>query len=96
MIKPLFLKTFLFTALSIGAVNSIAFAESINLKSYGKYKRMIHMNNTEGVIGLKKAIPAKNSYAVGAIQNGSDEITVLNGKVYLDYGKDGMGNVCST
>ena len=50
------------------------------------------MKNTDGVIGIKKAIPVKNSYAVGAIQKGAGEITVLNGKIYLDYGKDGIGN----
>ncbi len=54
------------------------------------------MKNTDGVVGLKMAIPEKNSYAVGAIQDGSGEITVLNGKVYLDYGNDGIGNSIHT
>ncbi|MCK5918931.1 MAG: acetolactate decarboxylase, partial [Cocleimonas sp.] len=88
MIKPLFFTTSLFAIL----LNPIAYAETIEIKSYGHYKKMIHMKNTDGVIGLQKAIPAKNSYAVGAIQKGVGEITVLNGKVYLDYGKDGIGN----
>lgn len=96
MIKPLFIKTFIFTALTVGILNPIAYAESINIESYGHYKKMIHKKNTDGVIGLKKAIASKNSYAVGAIQKGAGEITVLNGKVYLDYGKDGIGNALNT
>jgi alpha-acetolactate decarboxylase len=96
MIKPLSLTPFIFTLLSVVILNPIAYAEGINIKSYGHYKKMIHKKNTDGVIGLKKAIPEKNSYAVGAIQKGVGEITVLNGKVYLDYGKDGIGNALNT
>ncbi|MCK5810301.1 MAG: acetolactate decarboxylase, partial [Cocleimonas sp.] len=88
MIKSLLLAFCLFATL----LSPIAYAEAIEIKSYGHYKKMIHMKNTDGVIGLQKAIPTKNSYAVGAIQKGVGEITVLNGKVYLDYGKDGIGN----
>ncbi len=88
MIKPLLFTSCLFATL----LNPLVYAETIEIESYGHYKKMIHMKNTDGVIGLKKAIPAKNSYAVGAIQKGAGEITVLNGKVYLDYGKDGIGN----
>lgn len=71
-------------------------AEGFEVKSYGNYKKMIHMKNTDGVIGLKEAISSKNSYAVGAIQKGTGEITVLEGKIYLDYGEDGIGNSVHT
>jgi len=70
---------------------SSVIAEEIKVQSYGHYKKMIHMEDTAGVVGLKQAIAAENSYAVGAIQDGKGEITILNGKVYLDYGKDGIG-----
>ena len=96
MLKLIFFKNFILTALSVGILSSSANAETINIESYGHYKKMIHMKNTDGVIGLKKAIAPKNSYAVGAIQKGAGEITVLNGKVYLDYGKDGIGNALNT
>jgi len=71
-------------------------AEATEVKSYGHYKKMIHMKNTDGIVGLKMAIPEHNSYAVGAIQDGTGEITVLNGKAYLDYGKDGIGSSIHT
>ena len=96
MIKSLLFKASILTTLSVGILNSLAFAETINIESYGHYKKMIHMKNTDGVIGIKKAIASKNTYAVGAIQKGMGEITVLNGKVYLDYGKDGIGNALNT
>lgn len=77
-------------------ISGAVVAEAIEVKSYGHYKKMIYMKNTDGVVGLKMAIPNHNSYAVGAIQNGTGEITVLNGKVYLDYGNDGIGNSIHT
>lgn len=68
-------------------------AKNIEVKSYGHYQKMIHMKKTTGVVNLKKAIPSlSGTYAVGAIQKGLGEITILNGKVWLDYGKDGLGN----
>lgn len=76
--------------------SSVANAEETSVQSYGHYKKMIHMKKTDGVVGLKHALPIKNSYAVGAIQGGKGEITVLNGKIYLDYGKDGIGHSVNT
>lgn len=73
-----------------------AHAEDIGIQSYGHYKKMIHMKKTTGVVDLHKAIPSANSYAVGAIQKGLGEITVIDGKVWLDYGKDGIGNSLNT
>jgi len=81
----------LYLLLGLSSVIHTADAEEIKVQSYGHYKKMIHMEDTAGVVGLKQAIAAENSYAVGAIQDGKGEITILNGKVYLDYGKDGIG-----
>ena len=66
------------------------------IASFGNYKKMIHSKNTDGVVDLNTAIPAVNSYAVGAIQQGLGEITIIDGKVWLDYGKDGIGNSLNT
>lgn len=76
--------------------NMAANANGREITNYGHYKKMIHMKKTKGVINLRNAIPSVNSYAVGAIQQGLGEITVLNGKVWLDYGKDGIGNSLNT
>jgi len=79
------------------AMTSItAHADDIDIQSYGHYKKMIHMKNTTGVVNLHNAIPTANSYAVGAIQKGLGEITVIDGKIWLDYGKDGIGNSSNT
>jgi alpha-acetolactate decarboxylase len=67
-------------------------ANSFDVKSYGHYKQMIHKKNTTGVIDLSSVVSEKNTYAVGAIADGVGEITVIDGKIYLDYGKDGLGN----
>jgi hypothetical protein len=65
--------------------------KNVKVKSYGNLTKMMHLKKTEGVINLQKAIPPVNGYAVGAIQNGKGEITVVNSNVWLDYGKDGIG-----
>jgi len=82
--------------LTLFIASNIVVAEEIKVKSYGHFKKMIHMRNTDGVINLKMAVTDENSYAVGAIQNGVGEITVLNGKTYLDYGDDGIGHSIHT
>ena len=40
--------------------------------------------------------PVPNGYAVGAIQQGLGEITVVDSEVWLDYGKNGIGNSVNT
>ena len=65
---------------------------AFKIQSYGHYKKMIHMKKTKGGVTLQKAIPADNAYAVGAIQKGLGEITIINSKIWLDYGNDGLGN----
>ena len=69
-----------------------SFATNFSVKSYGHFKKMMHMKKTEGVVNIQKAIPPVNGYAVGAIQKGLGEITVIDSKVWLDYGKDGIGH----
>ncbi len=64
----------------------------IEVKSYGSLKRMNHQKKTEGVIGIQQAVNSDNMYALGAIEHGLGEITVINSNVWLDYGKDGIGN----
>ena len=65
---------------------------NVTVQSYGHFKKMVHMKKTKGVVNLRKAISSVNGYAVGAIQQGLGEITVIDSKVWLDYGKDGFGN----
>jgi acetolactate decarboxylase len=50
------------------------------------------MKKIDGVVNLQMAIPSVNGYAVGAIQQGLGEITVIDSEIWLDYGKDGIGN----
>jgi hypothetical protein len=69
-----------------------AFASNYNMQNHGHFKKMMHKKKTEGVVNLQKAIPSVNGYAVGAIQQGLGEITVIDSKIWLDYGKDGIGN----
>ncbi len=69
-----------------------SFANNFNVTSYGHFKKMVHMKKTEGVVDIQKAIPPVNGYAIGAIQKGLGEITVIDNEVWLDYGKDGIGH----
>ena len=40
-------------------ISGIAAAEAVEVKSYGHYKKMIHMKNTDGVVSLEMAIQNK-------------------------------------
>lgn len=71
-------------------------ADQSEVVSYGAYREMIQQRKTDGVVELQAALPAVNGYAVGAVEHGSGEITLLDGKLYLDYGADGMGNSVHT
>lgn len=88
--------SYIVAAIFVAVTCMSANAEEIGIQSYGHYKKMIHMKKTSGVVNLSKAIPSDNSYAVGAIQEGLGEITVIDGQVWLDYGKDGIGNSSNT
>ena len=83
-------------ALTLPFFMSVASAESVEINSYGKYQQMIHMKNSDGVVELREAISGENVFAVGAIQHGLGEITVVDGRPYLDYGDDGIGNSKNT
>ncbi len=63
-----------------------------SLKHYGHFKKMMHMKKTDGVVDLKQAISAPHIYGVGAPAHGTGEITVIDGKLWLDYGADGLGD----
>ena len=76
----------------LNCYSGTSFATNFNMKSYGHFKKMVHMKKTEGVVNIQEAIPPVNGYAVGAIQKGIGEITVINSEVWLDYGKDGIGH----
>ena len=79
------------------AANPLESAENgpFDLRHYGHFEKMVHRRNSAGVVRLKKALSAANGYAVGAISGGRGEITVINGRVWLDYGEDGLGNSVS-
>ena len=62
------------------------------LEHYGHFKKMNHLKQTDGVVDLGVATDKPNLYGVGAPAHGTGEITVLNGKLWLDYGADGLGN----
>jgi len=73
-----------------------AAANNTDIQNYGHYKKMMHMKKTDGVVNLQKSIPSANTYAVGATHKGLGEITIIDSKVWLDYGKDGLGNSVNT
>jgi alpha-acetolactate decarboxylase len=59
---------------------------------YGQFKQMMHTGNTDGAVNLQEALDLPHIFAVGAIANGMGEITVIDGRVWLDYGADGLGD----
>ncbi len=59
---------------------------------YGNFKHMVHKKQTAGVVELKEVLTKKNTYALGAIEKGTGEILTMDGKTWLDYGADGIGN----
>ena len=63
-----------------------------SLKHYGHFKKMMLTKKTDGVVDLKQAINQSHLYGVGASAHGTGEITVINGRLWLDYGADGLGN----
>jgi alpha-acetolactate decarboxylase len=59
---------------------------------YGQFKYMMHTGKTDGVVNLKEALDRPHVFAVGAIAQGTGEITVIDGRVWLNYGADGLGD----
>ena len=66
--------------------------EPFAITSYGNFKQMMHTGQTDGVVNLAEALDLPHVFAVGAIANGAGEITVIDGRAWLDYGADGLGN----
>lgn len=65
-------------------------AEPFNLRYYGSFQKMmhmVHMKKVVGVVDLKRALAGPHTYAVGAIKGGKGEITVIDSKVWLAYGR---------
>ena len=67
-------------------------AAPFSLTHFGHFKKMMHMKITEGVVDLGQATSLPNLFGVGAPAHGTGEITILDGKLWLDYGSDGLGN----
>ncbi len=67
-------------------------AAPFSLSHFGHFKKMMHSKNVDGVVNLKKALDLPHIYAVGATAGGTGEITVIDNKIWLDYGADGLGN----
>jgi len=67
-------------------------ANPFAIASYGNFKKMMHTGITDGVVNLREALDLPHVYGVGAIAHGTGEITVVDGRVWLDYGADGPGN----
>ncbi|MES9844971.1 MAG: acetolactate decarboxylase [Candidatus Sedimenticola sp. PURPLELP] len=90
--KPRYL---LVSALIFPLLASQAFAQGSKpfaLKHFGHFKKMMHMKKTDGVVNLKQAVNLPHVYAVGAPAHGTGEITVIDGRLWLDDGADGLGN----
>lgn len=89
------MKHLLMAALLLPVLAAPALAQDtapFSLKPYGHFKKMMHMKKTDGVVSLKQALGGPHIYAVGAPAHGTGEITVNDGKLWLDLGADGMGN----
>lgn len=82
---------FIATVLFMGFTFAGAQPDNFNIKSYGNFKKMLQTKKAEGVVLLKDAIPAVHGYAVGELENGLGQITVIDSNVWLDYGKDFIG-----
>jgi alpha-acetolactate decarboxylase len=76
----------------VSAVGAREAAPAFIAKWYGSFREIIHKKNLHGVVTLDQALSGPHLYAVGMIQNAAGEITVVDGKVSLNYGKDGIGN----
>jgi alpha-acetolactate decarboxylase len=59
---------------------------------YGNFEEMVHAGNVKGVVGLSEALDGPHVFAVGATAGGAGEITAIDGRIWLDYGSDGLGN----
>ena len=95
-VKPRALVDSILVVMLLAPLCTNASAADISVKNYGHFKKMVHMNKTAGVVDLASAVTSEHSYAIGAIQQGRGEITIVDGDVWLDYGTDGIGNALNT
>jgi alpha-acetolactate decarboxylase len=70
-------------------------AQSFSVKWYGSFRKIIQEKDLGGVAPLERALSGPHLYAVGMIRDADGEITVVDGDVSLNYGKDGIGNAVS-
>jgi acetolactate decarboxylase len=68
-------------------------SELPQVKDYGSYRRMQHRQDYAPKVALRDAIAGPGWYAVGALSDLSGEITVVDGKVLLSFGKSMDGKV---
>ena len=93
------MKHLLITAVIILGLVGLTSAQSSGpfaITHYGHFKKMIHMKKIDGVVNLQEAFDVTNVFAVGATAQGTAEITVIDSRVWLDYGADGLGNAKGT
>ncbi len=87
------------TAPLLMALATPSFAQETDpfgLIHYGHFQKMMHMKKTDGIVDLAEATAAPHLYGVGAPAHGTGEITLVNGRLWLDYGTDGLGNAVHT
>ena len=89
------MKHLLITVVIILGLVGLTSAQSsapFSLTHFGHFKKMMHSRNVDGVVNLQEALDVPHVFAVGATAGGTGEITVIDNKVWLDYGADGLGN----
>ncbi len=65
---------------------------NFKIQNYGHFTQMIHQGNTKGVVTIQNIVSQNSIYALGALENGIGEISIINSEIWLDHGKDGIGN----
>jgi alpha-acetolactate decarboxylase len=68
-----------------------ASSSTLNFQHYGNFANAIKQNDLDGVVDISTALLSPHTYAVGAIADGKGEITTIDSKVFLSYGKNGLG-----
>jgi alpha-acetolactate decarboxylase len=82
---------FLIAVFSVALAAQVAHAVMpFELKYYGNLREIIKKKTPEGIIELGEALAEPHTYGVGVLKNAEGEITVLDGEVLLNYGKDGI------
>jgi alpha-acetolactate decarboxylase len=66
-----------------------------SVKWYGSFRKIMQERDLGGAVRLERALSGPHIYAVGMLRDAAGEITVADGAVSLNYGKDGIGNAVS-